>query len=130
MVILFYKDASLVIFFYKDVMWVYSFKAGKMQGNRFFFSKSAFRVLFILSYISGLFVFFSNAEDFLQFAFDSVFSYVLLVFMKIHFHLDTSGFLSCLNIDQNDCQIYSEQCRLTWGESLACGHGDCLDYVI
>lgn len=53
----------------------------------FFVSKSAFRVLFILSYVSGLFVFFSNVEDFLQFAFDSVFSNVLLVFMKISFSL-------------------------------------------
>lgn len=87
LVILFYKDASLVIFFYKDVMWVYSFKAGKMQGNSFFFLKVLFFNLFILSYISDLFVFFSNAEDFLQFAFDSVFSNVLQVFMKISFSL-------------------------------------------
>lgn len=47
-----------------------------------------------------------------------------------HFHLDTSGFHSCLNIGHNNCQIYSGQCRRTWGESLACGHGDCLDHVI
>lgn len=51
-------------------------------------------------------------------------------FWRFCFHLDTSGFPSCLIIDQNDCQIYSGQCRLPWGESLACGHGDCLDHVI
>lgn len=51
-------------------------------------------------------------------------------FWRFRFHLDTSGFLSWLIIDQNDCQIYSGQCRLPWGESSACGHGDCLDHVV
>lgn len=87
MVILFYKDASLVIFFKKMSCGYSPLKLVKCKVIVFFFSKSAFRVLFILSYINGLFVFFSNVEDFLQFAFDSVFSNVLLVFLKILFSL-------------------------------------------